>query len=173
MPGIKHTDKKWYAVRTRSKCEKSTFRDLQAKSIGVYLPLLKKVRQYNRKRKEVELPLISCYVFVCIGADEYVSVLESPNVVDYVRFGREMVPIPEAEIDLMRRILGEGWEVSAQDCNFNTGDLVEIAAGNLIGVQGYVTRVADQRQILINLKHVGMGLQISVDRHLLLKVMSR
>ena len=106
MPGIKHTDKKWYAVRTLSKCEKSTFRDLQAKSIGVYLPLLKKVRLYNRKRKEVELPLISCYVFVCIGADEYVSVLESPNVVDYVRFGRELVPIPEAEIDLRRRIFG-------------------------------------------------------------------
>ena len=29
-----------------------------------------------------------------------------------------------------------------------------------------VLQVADQRQILINLKHIGMGLQISVDRHL-------
>ena len=69
----------------------------------------------------------------------------------------------------MRRILGEGWEVGVQDCDFNAGDLVEISAGNLTGMQGYVVGNPEDRQVLVNLKHIGMGLQITVDRNLLIK----
>lgn len=169
MAGLTHKDQRWYAVYTRSKGEKAAFRSLQQEGIHTYLPLMKKVRMYNRKRKEVELPLITCYVFVKISKEEYVKVLQCPNVVNFVRFSSEIIPIPDFEIDLMKRILGEGWEVELKDCDFSLGDLVEISAGNLTGTQGYIVGNPEDRQVLVNLKHIGMGLQITVDRNLLIK----
>ena len=169
MAGPSHKDYRWYAVYTRSKGEKAAHKALQQAGIHAYLPLVKKVRLYNRKRKEVELPLITCYVFVKISKEEYVQVLQCSNVVNFVRFSSDMISIPEAEIDLMKRILGEGWEVNVTDCDFRTGDLVEISAGNLTGMQGYVVGKPEDRQVLVNLKHVGMGLEITIDRNLLIK----
>ena len=169
MAGPSHKDSRWYAVYTRSKGEKAAYKALNQAGIHVYLPLMKKVRLYNRKRKEVELPLITCYLFVKINKDDYDRVLQCSNVINFVRFAKELISIPEQEIDLMRRILGEGWEVEVQDCDFNAGDLVEISAGNLTGMQGYVVGNPEDRQVLVNLKHIGMGLQITVDRNLLIK----
>lgn len=172
MAGPKHKDQRWYAIYTRSKSEKVAFRALTAAGIHSYLPLMKKVRLYNRKRKEVELPLISCYVFVKIDESDYVKVLQSPNVIDFVRFSSEMISIPEEEIDMMRRILGEGWEVSVQKDSFSEGDHVEVASGNLTGMKGYIVGNSDNRQLLVNFKHLGLGLQISISRDLLVKALS-
>jgi hypothetical protein len=36
-------------------------------------------------------------------------------------------------------------------------------------MQGYVVGNPEDRQVLVNLKHIGMGLQITVDRNLLIK----
>ena len=168
-----HLDKreaKWFAVYTRFKCEKLAFRQLTRKGVTTYLPIQTVTRRYTRKVKKVELPLISCYVFVKITESQYVQVLETEYVVDFVRFSRNLISIPEEEIELLKRVLGESWEVSIEKTEFNKGDLVEIATGNLAGLQGQLVETKDKNQVLVDLDRLGYTLRIAVDKGLLLKV---
>ena len=123
---------RWFAVYTRPKGEKMAFRYLTQKRVTAYLPLQKLVRQYASKRKTVELPLITCYIFVKITSKEYVKVLETENVLNFVKFNKNLIAIPEDEIELMKRLLGEGWEVEATPLDFVEGDEVEIIKGRLL-----------------------------------------
>lgn len=161
---------KWFAVYTRFKCEKMAFRQMARKGITVYLPLQKHTRRYTRKIRTVELPLISCYLFVKITKDQYVTVLETENVQGFVRFSQNLISIPDHEIDLMKRILGESWEVQAEKTSFVRGDEVEIAVGNLLGMKGTLIEVKDEKpQVLVDLEHLGYTLRISVDKSILKK----
>lgn len=161
---------RWFAVYTRFKCEKMVFRQLVQKKISVYLPLQKHTRRYTRKIRVVELPLISCYIFVKITKDEYVRVLETENVQGFVRFAKNLISIPEQEIDLMKRILGENWEVQAEKTSFVPGDEVEIAVGNLLGMKGILVEAEENKsQVLVELERLGYTLRISVDKSILQK----
>ncbi|MCB9282495.1 MAG: UpxY family transcription antiterminator [Lewinellaceae bacterium] len=161
---------RWFAVYTRYKCEKMVFRQLVQKKISVYLPLQKHTRRYTRKIRTVELPLISCYIFVKITKDDYVRVLETENVQGFVRFSKNLISIPEYEIDLMKRILGENWEVQAEKTSFVAGDEVEIAVGNLVGMKGILVEADENKsQVLVELERLGYTLRITVDKSILQK----
>lgn len=161
---------RWFAIYTRYKCEKQAFQQLVKKGVAVYLPLQKHTRRYTRKIRIVELPLISCYLFVRITKADYVKVLETENVQGFVRFSQNLISIPEHEINLMKRILGEGWEVQAEKTTFVAGDEVEIAVGNLMGMKGVLVEAEENKtQVLVELERLGYTLRISVDKSILMK----
>ena len=95
---------RWFAVYTRSKSEKLVQRMLQKKGVQAYLPLQRLLRRYTRSVRMVEKPLINCYVFVKIIRTQYVPVLETEHVKGFVKFNKNMIAIPEHEIDILRRI---------------------------------------------------------------------
>ena len=101
---LHETEPKWFAVHTRSKSEKFVQRQLTKKGIHAYVPLQRLMRRYTRSTRIVEKPLINCYVFVQIVKREYVPVLETENVSGFIRFNKELIAIPEAEINVLRRI---------------------------------------------------------------------
>ena len=161
---------RWFAVYTRPKGEKMAFRYLTQKNITAYLPLQKLIRHYPSKKKIVELPLITCYIFVKIMKRDYVRVLETENVLNFVKFNRNLIAIPEEEIDIMKRVLGEGWEVEANPMDFTEGDEVEIITGRLLGLRGKLIEAANKTQFVVELENLGYSLRMNVDKSLLQKV---
>lgn len=158
------TELRWFAVRTRAKSEKFVKRILEKKGIRSYLPLQKLLRQYARSTRLVEKPLINCYVFVQITREHYVPVLETENVAGFVKFNKDLIAIPETEIEVIRRItLEDGLDVEATVGDFHTGDLVEITAGTLMGLKGRVIKKEGRRKFQIELASLGLSLLISVD----------
>ena len=170
---INHLDQdvaKWFAVYTKYKREKVIKKELEHKGITVYLPLQKLVRVYASKRKKVELPLISCYIFVKIIKSEYLPVLQTDNVVKFVRIAKDLISIPEKEIEIMRRIVGEGIPVTAEPSSFVEGDKVEIVSGNLTGLQGTLVEKHGEKEVLIDLETMGYSLRMTLEARLLKKV---
>lgn len=162
------TEYRWFAVYTQSRSEKMAFKRLIAKGINAYLPLQKKLRVYGRKKRTVEFPLISCYIFVKVTRKEYVKVLETEGVLNYVKFKRNLVSIPEEEIDLLRRVLGEGWEVEHTNTSqWQTGDIVEINQGRLAGTRGKLVDVNGKKVFTVELETLGIGLIVEIDKELL------
>ncbi len=157
---------KWFAVYTRFKAEKEVVRRLQGRGIEAYVPLSRVVRQYVRKRRVVEKPLINCYVFTKITKPQYVRVLETANVIKFVKFSQNLVSIPDAEIDLLKRICQEQMEVEALPTEFVKGQPVEIIGGGLTGIHGKL--VEDRgKNFVVQLEHIGFGLHMELDPSLL------
>jgi transcription antitermination factor NusG len=161
---------KWFAIYTKYKREKVILRDLERKGIEVYLPIQKLVRVYASKRKKVELPLISCYLFVKITKSEYLKVLQTDNVVKFIRIAKDLISIPEREIQIMKQIVGENIPVTAEPTSYKKGDTVEIIGGNLIGLQGVLVETHGSKEVIIDLETMGYSLRMTLDPRLLKRV---
>ncbi|HNM25564.1 MAG TPA: hypothetical protein PKL15_09050, partial [Saprospiraceae bacterium] len=82
----------------------------------------------------------------------------------------DLLSIPEGEIAVLRRVtLEKGLELEAVEGVLAEGDLVEISAGTLAGLQGRLLRVSDKKRVQIALERLGYSLLITVDSNLLRK----
>lgn len=167
---LHQTEARWFAVYTRSKSEKVVQRLLTNKNIESYLPLQSVTRRYTRKIKQYELPLITCYVFVKITKGEYVQVLETENVVKFIRFARNLLSIPEDEMSLLKRIVGEGENVVAEPGRFKEGDFVEVIGGKLTGLKGQMVERHGKKHMVVELESIGYTLRMTIDVALLRKI---
>lgn len=164
------SEARWFAVYTRSKSEKVVQRLLTNKEIENYLPLQRVTRRYTRKIKHHEIPLISCYIFVKITKSEYVPVLETENVAKFIRFARNLYAIPEEQINLLKRIVGEGEDVVAEPGRFKQGDEVEVIGGKLTGLKGRMVERQGKKHLVVELESIGYSLRMTVDIALLRKI---
>ena len=153
---LHHTEPRWFAVHTRARCEKFVQRALAKKSIHAYVPLSRVLRRYVRSTRLTEKPIIPGYVFVKITKTDYVPVLETENAVGFVRFDKDLLAIPEAEIDLLRRnAMEDGLEMTAVPGLLAEGDPVEISGGALTGLRGYIVKTAGKRRFPVSLERPG------------------
>lgn len=157
---------RWFAVYTRYKREKLVASRLREKNIEVYLPLQRFTRRYARKVKKVELPLISCYIFVRITKKEYVSTLDTPDVVQFVRFSKNLISIPEREMKIMQRVVGENIEIEVQAGVFSEGDIVEVIGGALTGLKGKLINKGN-KNFLVELTNLSYSMMMQIDSNLL------
>ena len=116
------------------------------------------------------MPLINSFVFVKIVKKEYVPVLETEYVAGFLKFGQNLLAIPEAQIDLIKRLLGEKIEVCVEEKGLQKGDWVEVTAGPLLGLRGQLVTVQGKERVLVELINSGYSLQIGIDNQLLRKL---
>lgn len=155
--------KRWFAVYTKYKSEKYVIKHLLKKGVTAYTPLIKTTKRYVRKVKTYEVPLLNCYVFVCIDKSQYIKVLETEYVLNFVKIRKNLVAIPEAEIDLLKRIVGEFQNITVATEDYKIGDSVEIISGNLTGLKGHLVEINGKHDLLINLDKSGFQLLINID----------
>lgn len=160
---LHESEPRWFAVHTRSKSEKLVQRQLTKKGIHAYVPVQRLMRRYTRSSRMVEKPLINCYVFVQIVKQQYVPVLETENVSGFIRFNKDLVAIPESEINLLRRItLEDGLDIEAVPGVLSEGDPVEINAGNLTGLKGRIIKKEGKQRFQVELEQLGYSLLITI-----------
>ena len=165
-------EKKWFAVYTRYRAEKFVSDKLSKKGIDNYVPLLKYTKVYTRKKKQVETPLISCYVFVNITRDEYVKVLQTENVISFLKIKGALISIPQNEIDILRWVVGENLLEKAHNEPIEKGTKVEIVSGNLTGIKGTVIKRKSKKYVQVSLENLGYTLDLNIPEEMLQKVHS-
>ena len=162
---------KWFAVYTHFKREKLVKKMLDQKGIECYLPLRKEVRNWSKKKRTMELPLISCYIFVKIRKAEYVPVLETEYVLKFIKFAKDLIAIPDNEIQLVKNILQDevDFEMMPVD-KFQKGDNIIIVGGSLAGTKGQLIDFEGKKRVLITLDYIQHTFNLSVEKHLIKKV---
>lgn len=170
---LSNIDAKWFAVYTGYKREKVVKTILRSKGIEVFLPLKKAHRQWGRKKRIVELPLINCYLFVKILKKDYIPVLSTQNVVKFLKIGQALEAIPDNQIEILKRVIGEGIEMEASSEHIQKGDAVEIVAGNLIGIKGRMVEVKGKNKFVIRLDRMGFNLHLELPGHLVKPISGR
>ena len=146
----------WYAIRVKSRSEKKVYSDLIEQEIEAYLPLQRKLRQWSDRKKWIEMPLISGYVFVYISRKEYESVLRIYNVVCYVYFEGKAAIIRDADINLLKRMLGQvevELEITLEQ--LKPGQMVEIISGPLCGVIGELINFQGKNKVALRIQPLG------------------
>ncbi len=164
---LSNTESKWFAIYTKYKCEKYVTDLLAKKSIAAYVPLITKIKQYVSRVKRYDVPLINCYVFVRITKDQYARVLETQYVMSFIKQRQNLISIPDEEINLLKRIVGEIEDVNAESIEMNPGDEVEIISGNLTGIRGRLVESGGKNKFVVQLASIGYQLSMIIDKSLL------
>ena len=167
---LKKPQKAWYAVYTNSRAEKRVSDRLSELGIETFLPLQKTLRQWSDRKKLVEKPLISSYVFVRIIPKDYFTVRKIDGVVKFIMIDRKPVPIPEVQITNLRILCGSDAEVELSTNVYAKGDLVEVTIGSLSGLRGELIRVGRKQKVVMRIIQPGMNLTVDIKANAIRKL---
>ena len=161
---------KWYALYTKSRQEKKVSEELQFNGIESYLPLVTTVKQWSDRKKKVEEPLIRSYVFVKSSEKEYYKILNTTGVVKYITFEGKAAPIPEWQIDAMKKMIDYNQPHYYSTQNFLKGEKIKITQGPLQGYEGEVVRdINGKKKVIIRISNIGYSLVIETPVSIVMK----
>jgi len=154
----------WYAVQTRARHEKQVAYRLQERGITNFLPLVTEVHRWSDRKKIVELPLFSCYVFAKIAPTnvDRLRVLRLDGVLSLVGTRGEGTPIPEEQIEAVRILLKERTPWSSHPF-LKVGQRVRIRSGALDGMEGILVSHNGDRTLVVSVDAIQRSLAVRLE----------
>jgi transcription antitermination factor NusG len=162
----------WRAVYVKSRSEKKVMITLLDAGIEAYAPITKTMRQWSDRKKMVELPLLSGYVFVRLSENEHEKMLMTHGIVRFVRSEGKVALIRNVEIERLKQLVELGYQIEANAINkiYKEGDKVKINSGVLKGIEGYVTDAPGGKQIEVLLESIGQCIKVRVPKEILVGI---
>ena len=149
----------WFALYTLPKNEKKVTERLQNLGIEAYCPMVTQVKQWSDRKKRVETPLISSYVFVNLEEKERNRVFDVHGIVRYLYWLGKPAIIQDHEIALLKDSL-KGILTSVEVQGVKPGDSLTISRGPFKGKEGVVSQV-EKNKIRLVLKELGVLITIT------------
>ena len=132
---------------------------MEKSGIDVYCPIVKEVRQWSDRKKTVEVPLFSSYLFVHLAPKERELVYAAPGVVRYLFWLNRPAVVKDQEIETLKSWLS-GEVLAAKVQNLQAGDSLCIHQGPFKGKDGVIQSVNANRVQLV-LKELGLKVSIT------------
>jgi transcriptional antiterminator RfaH len=152
----------WFVLYTKSRQEKKVAIQLEKMGITVYCPLITQIHQWSDRKKKVEVPLISSYVFVKLKEKDRETVFGVPGIVRYVYWLEKPAIVRDHEIAIMKEWLSAEI-VDAKVESLRRGDRMNIPSGVFEGEEGIVEEINKSR---VQLLLVDLGMKITLKRSL-------
>ncbi len=151
---------------------------LEREGLETFFPKLKRKRTIRRVRRWVTSPLFPCYLFAKFDADRQSRLVKYANgVTNIVSFGGKPAIVDELLLAGIRAHCEPSTDnftpdtVTVGPVKFTPGEIVEIQAGPLRGLQGIFEReMSDSERVIILLDALAKGARVQVERELLEKV---
>jgi transcription antitermination factor NusG len=106
----------WYAVYTRPRAEKKVYQRMLDHDFEAFLPLVKTVRQWSDRKKIVQVPLISSYVFVNMQEQHLNKTLTIHGAVNVLKHLGKPAKIRDVEIENLRILSGSSDKYEVENC---------------------------------------------------------
>jgi transcription termination/antitermination protein NusG len=152
----------WYAVWTRSRHEKAVEEHLARKEVEVFLPTITRWSRWKDRKKRIDWPLFPGYCFARFDPDRLISILSSPGVASVVSFDGKPAPIPEIEIDGIKRLMTSGLQFDPCPL-IKEGAMVEVIHGPLKGVVGRLQKKERHARLVLSVDLIGRAVSVTVD----------
>jgi len=154
----------WYGLQTRPRHEKIVARRLEERGVTAFLPLITETHRWSDRKKTVELPLFSCYVFAKFAPNraERLRALRVDGVFSLVGAGGEGTPIPDTQIEAVRNLVETELPWSAHPF-LKIGQRVRIRSGALDGMEGILLSRNGDQTLVISIDAIQRSLAVRVE----------
>lgn len=152
----------WYAIWTRSRHEQVVREQLERKSVEAFLPTIPRWSRWKDRRKKIDWPLFPGYCFARFDVRNRLPILKCEGVVSIVSFDGQPAPIPDIEIDGIRRLVES--DLQYDPCPLiREGTMVEVRHGPLRGVVGRLVRKGSHARLVLSVDLIGHAVSVEVD----------
>jgi len=156
----------WYAVWTRSNCERLVVEQLAAKAFSPFLPEMAVRARREGKSRLTQVPIFPGYLFVRHAMDKasYVEILKARGVVRILDGGwSRLTPIPADEVDAVQRLVASGVPLFPH-AYFQQGDRVRVVEGPLVGLEGlFVREQPNKGRLVLSINLLQASVAVEVD----------
>ena len=154
----------WYALLTRARHEKIVAHRLRERGMAAFLPVVSELRHWRHRRKRVELPLFSCYVFAKLlpTNEDRLRALRIDGVLSLVGARGAGTPIPDEQIEGVRKLVQEHLPWSSHPF-LKIGQRVRIRSGALDGVEGILVSRSGESTLLLSIDAIQRSLAIRIE----------
>jgi transcriptional antiterminator RfaH len=128
------------------------------------------MRQWSDRKKMVEIPLFSSYVFVNIERKHYDQVLQTFGAVKYISFEGKAATIPPEQIDQLKIIVNSNEKIETIWETRRKGDRVMVTSGSLKGLKGELITDGDRKKVLVRIDSIDQNLTVEVHASLIEKI---
>ena len=137
---------------------------LTDRAVETFLPTVTEVHRWSDRKKKVEMPLFSCYVFARFvpNRDARLGVLRVDGVLGLVGSGNEGTPIPDDQIDAVRAVMDGSVSWSAYPF-LKIGQRVRIRSGALDGMEGILVSRNGSTTLVISVDAIQRSLAVHVE----------
>jgi transcription antitermination factor NusG len=142
--------------------EKRIAKVMADRQIECFLPLYQAERQWKKRPPvTLEVPLFPTYLFARIAPLERGRVLGVPGVLSIIGNGRQSVPVPDEEIDVLRA----GLQLSSVEPHpyLAVGERVRVKHGPLTGYEGLLVRRKGSCRVVISVELIMQSISVEVD----------
>jgi transcriptional antiterminator NusG len=152
----------WFAVLTRSRHERKVHDELLSKGVESFLPSVSRWSRWRDRRKLIDWPLFPGYCFARCQSRDVRPVVSCKSVVHIVSFAARPAPVPDYEIDGIRRLLAS--TLPHDPCPFiDVGMMVQVVYGPLRGVRGRLIHKERDTRLVLGIEMLGRALSVQVD----------
>jgi len=154
------TGRRWWALYTRARQEKSISRALLARQIPFYLPLLKKTSAIRGRNVTSHIPLFPGYVFLYGSDEERVFSLTTNRISRILA-----VDDPDnfwRDLQQVHRLLASNAPLTVES-RLVSGNRVRVTNGPLMGIEGTVLTRRGAARLLVSVDFLQQGASVEID----------
>ncbi len=154
-----HDDRRWWAVYTKSRQEKSLARQLLSQQVPYYLPLVPKVSLIGGRRVKSFLPLFGSYLFLYANDEERVQTLATKRVAHLFEAND-----PQAiarDLRNVRTLIASGVPLTVEG-RLSAGQRVRVKHGSLMGLEGIIVARRGEDRLLVTVDFLQQGVSILI-----------
>jgi len=154
----------WHVLHTRSRQEKAVERALAGQGIEVFLPTVNRTMFYGHRKRTVQTPLFSGYVFMRGDADATYAAINTRRIARIVpviqqeRFVHEITQI---------RLTLEATDAFFPSPYLEVGTRVRVSRGPLKDVEGVVELRRFPNRLVLQIQTLGRATGLEIDADLL------
>src|SRR5271157_6065705 len=155
----------WYCVHTRSRHEDAVYQRLSDKKFQTFLPKLEVWSKRKDRRKKIQKALFPGYLFVyeILNPRLGLEILKTPGVVKILGNEAGPAPVPDAQIESIKKILNGKAAVSPFPY-LKEGQLVRVVDGPLKGCEGFLLKIeAEKEKLVIPLDLLRRSLSVEIE----------
>lgn len=152
----------WFAVYTRHQHERKVASLLSEQEFEIFYPTYTEVHRWKDRKREISLPLFPGYVFFRGALENRVRILSTPGVHFILSTGSAPAPIPDQEIDGLRRAVHLRMRVEPFPY-LKLGDRVRVTCGPLAGTEGLLARKKDSSRLVLSIHMLGRSAAVEID----------
>ena len=153
----------WFALKVKARWEGTVVAHLRYRGYDPFLPTYVRKSQWADRMKSTELPLFPGYLFCQLDLRSRLPILTAPGVNYIVGIGQAPEPIPEQEIESLRRVVGSGLFYEPHPY-LTTGQFVQVEQGSLAGLVGRVLLQKSASRLIISIDLLMRSVSTEIDR---------
>ena len=162
---------KWYAIYTLPRSEKKVLELLSQDGFESYLPLISTLRQWSDRKKKVQLPLISSYVFVRINENNLKNLLPITGVVRVLKHLGKPAIIKDYEIENLKILLEDTDNITfIRDIILKKGDSIIVEKGVFRGLIAECVEFNGKHRVIVRIEALSDLIEVNIPLNLVKKL---